>query len=115
MGKNHVLNAETGYYDAKVQKLDSPMREAILQMIIPGFPDYRFEWHPNTRKLYSISRLSTPEIAEPIATGVENRQSAELLTTIWASGFDVGRKSMALRGAEAQAASGETPMPKRTN
>lgn len=108
MGKNHIFECETGHYDTKGSPLGGGKALGILSMVIPGFPDYRFEWHPQTKKVFAIARAkpgSDPanfvEHAEPIANAVENRESAELLVTIWASGFDVGRRSMALAKGEA--------------
>lgn len=53
-------------------------------------PEFRFEWHPETKVVYVV-RLAlfgeSAELADPIAYDVENHGAAVNATLIWSRGY----------------------------
>lgn len=50
--------------------------EAVYHIKQPLFPEYRFEWHPQARKVYLIRLGSEPLIGEVIAEHAETHGEA---------------------------------------
>ena len=57
----------------------------------PLLPQYRFEWHPKTRRVYLIRTGTTPEIGEIIAFHIETHGDALNAVLIWSRGFREGQ------------------------
>jgi len=57
----------------------------------PSFPQYRFEWHPQARKVYLIRVGSTPLIGEVLAEHAETHAHAHNFVLTFLRGFREGR------------------------
>ena len=84
---NYLLSAEMGAIGADFDTSNCPN---ILHIQAVTFPQYRFEWHPNTGAVYVIRVGSTPEIAEPIMERVVDQDTAEKVVQIWCQGYQSG-------------------------
>ena len=75
----------------------------VLHLKQPSFPHLRFEWHPQTQRVYVI-RLDTPPnepvIAEPFAWQVGNSGQAHNAVLIWLRGYKHATAEASLRPAE---------------
>lgn len=63
----------------------------IYHIKAPLIPQYRFEWHPKSRKIYIIRIGTTPEIAEALAFNIETHGDALNAVLIWSRGFREGQ------------------------
>jgi hypothetical protein len=61
--------------------------ETILKLSQPLVPQFRFEWHPRTKRVYTIRVGATPEVGELIAFDVENHGQAINAVNIWCRGY----------------------------
>jgi hypothetical protein len=50
-------------------------------------PQFRFEWHPDTKKVYMIRVGSVPEHAECICDDVRDHGQAMMTSAIWFRGY----------------------------
>lgn len=57
----------------------------------PAFPQYRFEWHPHSRKVYLVRVGSTPEIGEILAEHAETQGAAFNFVQTFLRGFREGQ------------------------
>jgi hypothetical protein len=88
MGKNYLLNAEMGTLGADFDTGNAAPN--ILHIQAVTFPQYRFEWHPNSGVVYVIRVGSPPEIAEPIMDRIVDQTTAEKVVQIWCQGYQSG-------------------------
>lgn len=59
----------------------------IYHIKTPTFPQFRFEWHPSTRRVYLIRVGATPVIGEPMAFEVKTHGDAQNAVLIWLRGY----------------------------
>lgn len=57
----------------------------------PGFPQWRFEWHPQKRKVYLVRMANTPLTGEVIAEHAETHAAAFGAVQTWLRGYHEGR------------------------
>lgn len=65
--------------------------EPCLHIKQPNFPQYRFEWHPQSRKVYLIRLGRTPLIGEVIAEHAETHGHAFNFVQTFLRGFREGQ------------------------
>src|SRR5690348_8153020 len=53
----------------------------------PAFPQFRFEWHTVSRKVYLVRVGQTPEIGEVFAHDIDNEGQAQTAVLIWLRGY----------------------------
>lgn len=66
-------------------------REMCLQIKQPNFPQYRFEWHPQSRKVYLIRLGRTPLVGEVIAEHCETHGDAFNYVQTFLRGYREGQ------------------------
>jgi hypothetical protein len=57
----------------------------------PNFPQYRFEWHPQSRKVYLIRLGTSPLIGEILAEQAETHGAAHNFVQTFLRGFREGQ------------------------
>ena len=65
--------------------------EMVLHIKQPNFPQYRFEWHPQSRKVYLIRLGTTPLIGEILAEHAETHGAAYNFVQTFLRGFREGQ------------------------
>lgn len=65
--------------------------ERVLCIKQPNFPQYRFEWHPQSRKVYLIRVGTVPLIGEVIAEHAETHGHAFNFVQTFLRGFREGQ------------------------
>lgn len=60
----------------------------------PAFPQYRFEWHPQSRKVYLIRTGRTPLVGEILAEHAETHGAAYNFVQTFLRGFREGQMPM---------------------
>jgi len=65
--------------------------QPYLHIKQPNFPQYRFEWHPQTRKVYLARMNVKPVVGEIIAEHVETHGHAFGAVQTWLRGYHEGR------------------------
>ena len=78
----------------------APATGEIMQIKATTFPDLRFEWHPESKRVYVIRLGTTPEFAEPFAFEIENSGTAHNAVLIWLRGYRAGQAAALLPAAE---------------
>lgn len=68
----------------------------ILHIKAPSLPEFIFEWHPQTRKVYSIRQGTVPTVGEVLALEVLDHGSAINAVNIWIRGYQAARSSVPL-------------------
>lgn len=71
----------------------------IYNVKIPSLPQFRFEWHHETRKVYYVRLGTVPEVGEILAHDIDNRGAATNAVLIWCRGYREA-KSPAIGGLE---------------
>jgi hypothetical protein len=71
------------------------MMEPIRHIAAPAFPQFRFEWHPSTKRVFII-RQSAPTIGEPIAFEIADHGAAHNAALIWLRGYRAAQAEAAL-------------------
>lgn len=66
-------------------------QEKVLHIKQPNFPQYRFEWHPQSRKVYLIRLGTTPLIGEILAEHAETHGAAYNFVQTFLRGFREGQ------------------------
>ncbi len=69
---------------------------AILCIKSGLLPDFRFEWHPDTKRVYLIRLAHVPHVGEILAFDVENHGAAINSVNVWARGYRCARSEMPL-------------------
>lgn len=64
----------------------------IYHLKQPNFPQFRFEWHPLTRRVYLIRLAVEPLMGDPIAFDIADYGAATNAVLIWLRGY---REAMA--------------------
>ena len=64
----------------------------------PSFPQFRFEWHPEAKKVFIIRLGRTPLIGDPIAMDIENHGAAVNAVLIYLRGYKERAAEMAITG-----------------
>jgi hypothetical protein len=64
--------------------------QRILHIKQPSFPQYRFEWHPQSRKVYLIRVGAVPLIGEVLAEHAETHAAAYNFVQTFLRGFREG-------------------------
>lgn len=64
---------------------------AVWNLSNPRLPQYRFEWHPQTRRVYLARLNARPVVGEVIAFNIETHGDAINAVNIWTRGFNEGR------------------------
>lgn len=59
----------------------------IYHIQTPTFPQFRFEWHPGTRRVYLIRLGAVPLVGEPMAFEVKTHGDAQNAVLIWLRGY----------------------------
>ena len=59
----------------------------VMAIKNPRFPQYRFEWHRVTKKVYLIRLLTAPNHGDPIAENVPNHGAAINAVNTWCRGY----------------------------
>lgn len=59
----------------------------IYHIKAPTFPQFRFEWHPNTKRVYLVRLSVAPAIGDPIAMEIESHGAAQNAVLIWLRGY----------------------------
>lgn len=67
----------------------------ICQIRQPAWPQFRFEWHPQSRKVYVIRLGMTPEIGEPFAHEIRDQGAAVNAVLIWLRGYKAAKAELA--------------------
>lgn len=62
----------------------------ILHIKQPQFPQFRFEWHPQTERVYVIRIGALPEVGEVLAHHIDTHGAATNAVLIWLRGFREG-------------------------
>jgi hypothetical protein len=65
-------------------------REMCYHIKQPSFPQYRFEWHPKSRKVYLIRLGITPLVGEILAEHAETHGAAIAFVQTFLRGFREG-------------------------
>lgn len=63
----------------------------VLHIKQPNYPQFRFEWHPGTRKVYLIRVGSKPLIGEKLAEHAETHAEAYAYVQTFLRGFREGQ------------------------
>jgi hypothetical protein len=63
----------------------------------PRLPQFRFEWHRDSKRVYLVRLGGFPEIGEPIAYEVADQGQATNAVLIWCRGYHEGRREAALK------------------
>ena len=66
----------------------------ILHIKTPTFPQFRFEWHPGTRRVYLIRVGATPVIGEAMAFEITTHGAAQNAVLIWLRGYRQAKLEM---------------------
>lgn len=66
-------------------------QELVYHIKQPNFPQYRFEWHPQSRKVYLIRLGATPLIGEILAEHAETHGDAFNFVQTFLRGFREGQ------------------------
>lgn len=61
--------------------------EQILHIAAPTFPQFRFEYHPQKRRVYLARVGAKPEIGEVLAHEIDNDGAAQNAVLIWLRGY----------------------------
>jgi len=64
--------------------------QKVLHLKQPDFPQYRFEWHPQTRKVYLIRVGTQPLIGEILAEHAETHGHAYNFVQTFLRGYREG-------------------------
>lgn len=67
---------------------------AILHIKVPSMPDFRFEWHPDSKMVYSIRLSHQPLVGEILAFNIADHGSAINAVNIWLRGHHAGRSDV---------------------
>ena len=74
--------------------------DAILKIKTKNYPDFLFEWHPSSTKVYLLRVLrdanGNPEPrqrAELVAFGIENHGAAQNAVLVWLRGYQTAANS----------------------
>lgn len=59
----------------------------IIHIKSPNLPEFRFEYHPETKKVYSIELAITPLTGEILAFDVPDHGTAINCVNIWIRGY----------------------------
>lgn len=62
----------------------------IYHLKVPGFDGHRFEWHPETRRLFVVRVGVRPEQAEWLCEKVESVGAAQQLCIVYCLGIREG-------------------------
>lgn len=72
----------------------------IFHLKSASLPEYRFEWHPETKRVFviAIGRIirhdgETKEKASPIAFDIEGPTTAKAAVQAWCFGFKEGQQT----------------------
>jgi hypothetical protein len=57
----------------------------------PNFPELRFEWHPQAKRVFTIRIGGTPEVADVVALDIDNEGAAQNAVLIWLRGYREGK------------------------
>lgn len=68
----------------------------IFHIRQPAFPQFRFEWHPQTRKVYVIRLGVAPEIGEAFAHEIADQGAATNAALIWLRGYRAAKAEGAI-------------------
>lgn len=63
----------------------------VWNLSSPAFPQYRFEWHPQSRKVYLARLTSSPVVGEVLAFNIETHGDAINAVNIWTRGYREGQ------------------------
>lgn len=66
-------------------------KQPYLHIKQPNFPQFRFEWHPQKRKVYLVRLGRTPLIGEILAENAETHGDAYNFVQTWLRGFREGQ------------------------
>ena len=66
-------------------------QQMVYHIKQPNFPQYRFEWHPQSRKVYLIRLGSAPLIGEILAEHAETHGDAHNFVQTFLRGFREGQ------------------------
>ena len=62
----------------------------IYTMRSPKHPQFRFEWHPVTMRVYVVRLGVLPEIGELVSPNVYDNEHARTITLAYCNGYDAG-------------------------
>jgi hypothetical protein len=68
--------------------------EMVLHIKQPNYPQYRFEYHPQSRKVYLIRLGTTPLIGEILAEHAETHGAAYNFVQTFLRGFREGQSPL---------------------
>ena len=63
----------------------------ILKLSAPNFPLFRFEWHPEKKKVYLIRLGVTPVTGEIVEEEVSTHGHALNVVKVWLRGYRTGK------------------------
>jgi len=64
-----------------------PLDAKIMHIRTGSLPQYRFEWHPNSKKLYYIRIGGEKEIGELLSDIIEDQGQATMAVMYFSRGF----------------------------
>lgn len=64
--------------------------DRIVHIKAGSRPEYRFEWHPRSRRVYLIRVGAVPQIGEVLAFDISTHGDAVNAVLIWLRGFAEG-------------------------
>ena len=62
----------------------------IKHIKAPRFPQFRFEWHPVSKKVYVVHITGEQEHAAVVAEAIDTHAGAQMAILIWLRGYRVG-------------------------
>lgn len=68
--------------------------DKIYHLKTKNWPQFRFEWHPGTKKIYLIRVGTKPEIGEAFAHEIETEGAAWNATLIWLRGYGEAKREL---------------------
>lgn len=69
------------------ERFDGNSNNRITHLKAPNFPQFRFEYHPNVKKIYLIRVGTNPEIGEMFAHEIETEGAAWNSVLIFLRGY----------------------------
>lgn len=69
----------------------------IFHIKTPTFPEFRFEWHPQTKRVYLIRITAEQPIGEPIAMEIETAGAAHNAVLIFLRGYRAAKAELPAR------------------
>lgn len=67
----------------------------IRHMAVPSFPELKFEWHPETKKVYQLYKQGvTFVLGEEVAGGIGTLREFELVAGWWVAGYGAARRRL---------------------